>query len=829
MKKTLSLIARGSVIAASALVAMPALSAAEVEGWGDFKLYIDPGHAGTENGGLWGYSEAEKTVRVALGIKDMLLKYTDIPEDCIKLCREDDSKQISLQERTDEANAWGADFYYSIHSDASASKNTIVCLFGGWTVEGVNVEKSPNGGKAYGEFLNPNLAGVMRVESRGNRYDRDYYMATDGTHTNQYPYLHVNRETNMPSLLSEGGYHTIAEQQQRNLNDDYKRLESFAAFQAILQYRGLSLPAQNFVTGMVYNSENQQPLNGAKITVSAEGVEPVSYITDSYDSLFYKYTKNPNLIHNGFFMFENLPAGEYTITYEAEGFETVTNKITTAAGGATSADYITFADQALTNIMPAVVSTISVDNLEAVESYDPLTITFSRNMDRASVEQAFSIDNDAQVALSWDNDYTLKVDISSLEPLWEYVITIDGSVAKNSQTGAFLDGDADGVAGGDYVLTFTMAEPDTDAPYVVSTYPAEEGEAVYCQRPPIRVQFNEIIQWNSDANEGWFEVKDSDGKVYTVGHVTHANINNASVLHCYLSEDLAADKAILVTLKPVVDRVGNVSDEYAFRFLSEYRECTTTELIRQLDTLGSFWEPGGSGSSDGFVENENFNSIISDAPFIGLNGSFGVNYSFDQQAATPSWRLRVYDKTGNDTTLRGAEGILSMWVYGDASNNFANVLIRDQSSNGLFKRSEDMLVDFLGWNFFYVDLSDATAYAETLTNNQPAKPLNRYWYLDALWLEHFSTDDEFEPTDPSYAKWTGLIGYSTLQRTKWAEGERKATIDDVQLPNSSISNVAVDANAPVEFFNLQGIRVDNPANGVYIRRQGNTSAKVLVK
>ena len=43
----------------------------------------------------------------------------------------------------------------------------------------------------------------------------------------------------MASLLSEGGYHTLAEQQQRNLNDDYKRIEAFAAFQSILQYRGL--------------------------------------------------------------------------------------------------------------------------------------------------------------------------------------------------------------------------------------------------------------------------------------------------------------------------------------------------------------------------------------------------------------------------------------------------------------------------------------------------------------------------------------------------------------------------------------------------------------
>lgn len=41
---------------------------------------------------------------------------------------------------------------------------------------------------------------------------------------------------------------------------------------------------------------------------------------------------------------------------------------------------------------------------------------------------------------------------------------------------------------------------------------------------------------------------------------------------------------------------------------------------------------------------------------------------------------------------------------------------------------------------------------------------------------------------------------------------------------------AVDADAPVEYYNLQGLRVEQPlAPGLYIRRQGNTVTKVLVK
>jgi hypothetical protein len=47
---------------------------------------------------------------------------------------------------------------------------------------------------------------------------------------------------------------------------------------------------------------------------------------------------------------------------------------------------------------------------------------------------------------------------------------------------------------------------------------------------------------------------------------------------------------------------------------------------------------------------------------------------------------------------------------------------------------------------------------------------------------------------------------------------------------SGIEGVAVDnSNAPVEFYNLQGVRVANPTNGIYVKRQGNTATKVLVK
>lgn len=48
---------------------------------------------------------------------------------------------------------------------------------------------------------------------------------------------------------------------------------------------------------------------------------------------------------------------------------------------------------------------------------------------------------------------------------------------------------------------------------------------------------------------------------------------------------------------------------------------------------------------------------------------------------------------------------------------------------------------------------------------------------------------------------------------------------------TGIGNVTVDAEAPVEYYNINGMRVDgdNLQSGLYIRRQGKTVTKVLVK
>ena len=837
--KKMNIIKKSAVIAAICLMAMPSFAqessetpAKEITGWGDFKLFLDPGHSMRENRGLWGYSEAEKVFVIAQTMKEYLLTYTDMPADNLMLCREDEVTEVGLEERSDMANAWGADFYYSIHSDAAAENNTTVTLFGGWMKNGIEVEKTPNGGKAFGDILCPNLTDMMMnfacTGTRGNWYDRCFYLRGETTHANQYPYLSVNRRSNMASLLSEGAYHTIAAQQQLNINKEYKRLEALAGFQSILKYRGLNVPSQTFLAGIISNSENNTPINGVKVSVDGK-----TYTTDTWESVFNIYTKNENLIHNGFYFFEGLEAGKtYDVTFELDGFESKTVQITIKDGGqGATNDFVTVQHVELTSTSPAKVDAISVEDPTNVSPIYPVTITFSRNMDKESVEKAISINNGGEITFAWVNDYTLNLDISKLDPMWTYDITIDGSIAKNSQTNQFFDGDGDGEEGGNYVLSITIAEPDVTAPQVVTTYPAADETAEFAIMPPIRIEYDEEIIWNSDKHSDCITVKDSDGKIYE-GTATHAVVFGKSVVHFYTNDTIPADKCFLVSVKAgLPDISGNETEEFNFRFLSEYRTKTSSTVLFPLTSADGFWAPNGSGSTSGLTDEGNSTTTSSLAPNKNTAGSALMTYSFDEYFANEVWQIREYTPTqsGVNANRNISDGILTFWLYGDGSNNAVSAMLRINNSE-LKYQDPQTTIDFRGWNLVKWDIKN-----EPFTHFTGEATTISTWRFDSFFLRHEWTDIDDEETP--YQAWNGAINFNNLEFSQWNDAIQTAKIDDIKLPNVGIEPISKDNSIKIacngEVLNISASNIISSvtiynASGTLVLNEMPSSANAII-
>ncbi len=93
---------------------------------------------------------------------------------------------------------------------------------------------------------------------------------------------------------------------------------------------------------------------------------------------------------------------------------------------------------------------------------------------------------------------------------------------------------------------------------------------------------------------------------------------------------------------------------------------------------------------------------------------------------------------------------------------------------------------------------------------------------------------------------TSVAVPTTYEEQEWIVPATADATNDVQITNtngchiyfitvtsdsdpSAVQAIATDANAPVEYYNLQGVRVANPENGLFIKRQGNKIQKVVIK
>ena len=70
----------------------------------------------------------------------------------------------------------------------------------------------------------------------------------------------------------------------------------------------------------------------------------------------------------------------------------------------------------------------------------------------------------------------------------------------------------------------------------------------------------------------------------------------------------------------------------------------------------------------------------------------------------------------------------------------------------------------------------------------------------------------------------GTLSHDDIAALRNKLGATPSDITDT-MPDSSMSS---DDEMPVEYYNLQGIRLDAPAHGLNIRRQGSRTDKVFI-
>ena len=747
------------LIAAVLMAAVPT-RAQEVTGLSDWSIFLDPGHSQNENVGYSGYSEARKVLQVGLAMRDMLEERTDIG--AVYMSRTNDQQSVSLSQRTAAANASGADYFHSIHSNAAGPTTNYAFVLWAQLSNGNEPNPPYAGGRSMAEILGANFGEGMRIPTpNGGAYGEcDFYGASSCGSGVKGSRNYVQRNSLMPSTLSEAGFHTSTTQNPRNMNADWKVLEAQAMFWGILEYNGLERTPDRIATGIISDAENEIPVNGATITIAGE-----SYTTDTFESLFSQYASDPDLLHNGFYYLPMLPAGTHDVTVTAPGYRPASGTITMLEGEFTFYDV-----ELLSNIPPVVTSSDPEDGQDPFRLTSLLTLEFSRPMDRSATEAAFSLVPSAggsavNGTFSWHDDDTRMVfrPEAPLSERTEYVLTLAGSAS--GAAGDPLDGDADGTGGDDYAITFTTSFLDTTPPGITAARPGINAQNVEL-RPLITLEFSEPIL--PETVEGRVRLLPSAGGTAVPGTVQYRTVGEKSAISFFPSESLAPNTTYVTVVSPgLEDHFGNVQtvDQRVVFTTGEVAEVTTLMEDFESGVADDWWVPQQSGSTAGIDTDSTDSGASTEVAnvFFGGDTSLRVDYGWDLTA--PERLIRQYREVSPPSARTfTSSATLRATVFGDGSGTLFRFAVRDAGS---IEVSPWTPIDWIGWNEVTWDISedgtgawigdgtvDGTAYFDSFQfSDDPSGPSATYghvWIDDLRLADLVSTDEESGPVARSF-------------------------------------------------------------------------------
>ena len=273
-----------------------------------------------------------------------------------------------------EANAWGPNYFISVHSNAhqdGAVTNYPLFIHRGWT----NSETCS--GSIWGERI---------------LWTHHYEIFLQGQENNSYPNYNNNNKNiqggqsmngwdygvlchSYPGTLVEGYFHTYQPARHRAMQPDWCRQEGLRYWRGFTEMYGTAKDTKGYIMGYIRTKDKQinqthytgrsandiyYPMNGARVVLRNSKTEliktdPYKYVARDFVSQAVYTTDG---YYNGVFVYDDLAPGKYTVYVHCKGYKDLVQEVTVTADKTT---YLQLFVTAGTGTEPITTQTLNPD------------------------------------------------------------------------------------------------------------------------------------------------------------------------------------------------------------------------------------------------------------------------------------------------------------------------------------------------------------------------------------------------------------------------------------------------------------------------------------
>lgn len=660
----------------------------------DLIIYINPGHGGHESndrnvviypylqGDPEGFWESNSNLDKGLMLRDMLqAKGITVYMSRVTNTADDD---LNLSTIDALANKTKADFFFSIHSNATGTSSRVnfpLMLYRGYDKEPVR----PNNMKMS------DLLGPLLYENQSTIWTNNYSVRGDWSFYHSWGDkvgLGVLRTLTIDGMLSEGSFHDYIPETYRLMNREFKWLEAWHFYKAVDALYGLEPDTKGAIIGRINDSRMLRDVNYVRFQddkLVAIHKAKVELFDEAGTNKIAEYTTDD--LYNGIYGFTDVEPGNYTVKVSEPEHYSTELKVTVTAD---KISYLNVKLDKVRNTPPEVLTYSPVWNEgdEYVLCNAPVVFNFNWDMDPATTEKAFSITPEVKGNFVW-SDANFTMSFIPEEPYTtdtEYTVVL-GPTAQH----------AGGMEMGK-TLTFKFHTSDRNFMQLLGHYP-KNGDEVHYKGAAIEIRLDKHPFVSPILKQ--LLVKDANGNSVSLNtrSMKYSKTGDAfGYVRIPFTKALTiGDKYYMTISKEISDKDGITlqnTTEVEFTAVDAGEEKDNHAVIDDFDDPTAY----------SLIEDENVKvksaAIAKDTKekLFGTASS-SIAYTFDEGDDVKGEIMFGRAATGDAITN---ESKVIAHVYGDLSGN---ELYAQFTSETNVAYAMVCKLDFLGWAEIKVDLS----------------------------------------------------------------------------------------------------------------------------